>query len=88
VPSGAYVIIRQLPERNGECEYQIKNAREPHDRVVRESQLSTTPSPNKRRIRAAADQSLAATGPDYTHFIAAKVSTTGRLLTLMRPIPG
>jgi hypothetical protein len=23
-----------------------------------------------------------------THFIAAKVSTTGRLLTLMRPIPG
>jgi hypothetical protein len=26
VPSGAYVIIRQLPERNGECEYQIKNA--------------------------------------------------------------
>jgi hypothetical protein len=43
VPSGAYVIIRQLPERNGECEYQIKNAREPHYRVVRESQLSTTP---------------------------------------------
>jgi hypothetical protein len=43
VPSGAYVIIRQLPERNGECEYQIKNAREPRDRVVRESQLSTTP---------------------------------------------
>jgi hypothetical protein len=43
VLGGAYVIIRQLPERNGECEYQIKSAREPHDRVVGESQLSATP---------------------------------------------
>jgi hypothetical protein len=43
VPGAAYVIIRQLPERNGECEYQIKSAREPHDRVVRESQLSAAP---------------------------------------------
>ncbi len=43
VPGGAYVIIRQLPERGGEWEYQIKSAREPHDRVVRESQLSATP---------------------------------------------
>ncbi len=43
VPSGAYVIIRQLPERGGEFEYQIKSAREPHDRVVRESQLTATP---------------------------------------------
>jgi hypothetical protein len=40
---GVYVIIRQLPVRNGEFEYQIKSAREPHDRVVRESQLSATP---------------------------------------------
>jgi len=43
VLGGAYVIIRQLPERNGEHEYQIKSAREPHDRVVRESQLNATP---------------------------------------------
>ena len=43
VPGGAYVVIRQLPECNGEHEYQIKHAREPHDRVVRESQLSATP---------------------------------------------
>jgi hypothetical protein len=41
-PGGAYVIIRQLPVRNGEYEYQIKSAREPHDRVVRESQLSAS----------------------------------------------
>jgi hypothetical protein len=44
VPGGAYVIIRQLPERNSECEYQIKSAREPHDRVDRESQLSAQSS--------------------------------------------
>jgi hypothetical protein len=43
VPGGAYVIVRQLPERNGDYEYQIKSARKPHDRVVRESQLSATP---------------------------------------------
>jgi len=42
VPGGAYVIVRQLPGHNGEFEYQIKSAREPHDRVVRESQLSAT----------------------------------------------
>jgi len=42
VPSGAYVIIRLLPKQNGEFGYQIKSAREPHDRVVRESQLSVT----------------------------------------------
>ena len=40
LPSGACVIIRQLPERDGEHEYQIKSDREPHHRVVRESQLS------------------------------------------------
>jgi len=43
VPSGAYVIIRLLREQNGEFGYQIKSAREPHDPVVRESQLSATP---------------------------------------------
>jgi hypothetical protein len=43
VPGGAYVVIRLLPEQNGEFGYQIKSAREPHDRVVRESQLSATP---------------------------------------------
>jgi len=43
VPGGAYVIVRQMPERNGDYEYQIKSARESHGRVVRESQLSATP---------------------------------------------
>jgi hypothetical protein len=37
---GPYEVIRQLPERNGEFEYQIKSTGEPHARVVRESELS------------------------------------------------
>jgi hypothetical protein len=37
---GAYEVIRQLPERNGEFEYQIKSAGEPYARVAKESELS------------------------------------------------
>jgi len=43
VPGGAYVVTRQLPERDGEFLYRVKSAREPHERVVRESQLSDVP---------------------------------------------
>jgi hypothetical protein len=38
--NGAYEVTRQLPERNSEFQYQIKSSREPHQRVVRESELS------------------------------------------------
>jgi hypothetical protein len=37
---GAFEVIRQLPERDGEYEYRIKNVAEPHERVARESELS------------------------------------------------
>ncbi len=40
-PGGAYVITKRLPERDGEFEYRIKSINEPHERVVRESQLNT-----------------------------------------------
>ena len=39
MPGGMYKIIKQLPERNGEYEYRIKNVNEPHERVVREIEL-------------------------------------------------
>jgi hypothetical protein len=39
VPGGSYEVIKQLPERGGEFEYRIKSMNEPHQRVVRESQL-------------------------------------------------
>ena len=41
VPGGVYKVTAKLPERDGEFEYRIKNAAEPHERVARESELST-----------------------------------------------
>jgi hypothetical protein len=40
---GAYIITKKLPERDGELEYRVKSANEPHERVVPESQLSDVP---------------------------------------------
>jgi hypothetical protein len=39
IPSGTYEITKQLPESHGEFEYRIKSINEPHERVVRESEL-------------------------------------------------
>ena len=39
VPGGSYEIAKQLPENGGEFEYRIKSMNEPHERVVRESEL-------------------------------------------------
>jgi hypothetical protein len=41
VRGGACVITKRLPERGGEFEYRVKSVNEPHERVVRESQLAT-----------------------------------------------
>jgi hypothetical protein len=40
VPGGVFVfeVTKRLPG-DGECEYRIKSANEPHERVVRESEL-------------------------------------------------
>jgi len=37
---GAYVVIKRLPKRNGEFEYQIRSVNELHEQV---GQLRTTP---------------------------------------------
>jgi hypothetical protein len=39
IPGGSYEVTKQLPDRGGEFEYRIKSANEPHERVVRESEL-------------------------------------------------
>ena len=39
VPGGSYEVTKRLPDRGGEFEYRIKSANEPHERVVRESEL-------------------------------------------------
>ena len=41
LPQGAYVVIKRLPERDGEFEYQIRSVSELHERVAREGQLRT-----------------------------------------------
>jgi hypothetical protein len=37
---GTFEVTRQLPERDGQFEYRIKSSSEPHERVVKESDLS------------------------------------------------
>jgi hypothetical protein len=36
---GDFKIVRPLPDDGGETQYRIKSVREPHDRVVKESDL-------------------------------------------------
>jgi hypothetical protein len=42
---GDYEIVRQLPDEDGEFQYRIKSMREPHERVVKESDLEITARP-------------------------------------------
>ncbi len=35
----AYIITKELPERDGEPEYRVKSINESHERVVSESQM-------------------------------------------------
>ena len=39
LPGGVFKITKQLPESAGEYEYRVKSINEPHERVVRESEL-------------------------------------------------
>ena len=43
VREGAHVVIKRLPMRDGEFEYQIKSVTELDERVVRESELRPNP---------------------------------------------
>ena len=36
---GAYLVMMQLPERDGGYEYRIRSPDEPHERIARESEL-------------------------------------------------
>jgi hypothetical protein len=42
-PDGAYVVLKRLPMRDGEFEYQIRSLTERDERVVRESELRPHP---------------------------------------------
>jgi len=49
LPGGVYVVIKRLPKRDNEFEYQIKNLNGSHDCIVYESQLRTNPSRHRSR---------------------------------------
>jgi hypothetical protein len=51
VLDGAYVVIKRLPMRDGEFEYQIKSVTERDERVVRESELRPNPLGYRRTSR-------------------------------------
>jgi hypothetical protein len=38
--AGLYIVIKQLPEKDGELQYRIKHPAERHERIARESELS------------------------------------------------
>jgi hypothetical protein len=43
LPAGAYVVIKRLPKRNGEFEYEIRSINELCEKVAREGQLRMIP---------------------------------------------
>jgi hypothetical protein len=40
VPRGTYTIVRPLPVESSERQYRVKNSRDGHERIMRESQLA------------------------------------------------
>jgi hypothetical protein len=44
IPAGTYTVQRLLPNDGTDREYRIRNVRDGHERVVRESQLSGHPA--------------------------------------------
>ncbi len=43
VPRGTYTVLRLLPNDAADREYRVRNVRDGHERVVRESQLRRGP---------------------------------------------
>ncbi|MDA8050283.1 MAG: hypothetical protein M0002_09790 [Rhodospirillales bacterium] len=48
IPRGTYKIVRQLPAEMSDCQYRVKNARDGHERIMRESQLAAGSGPWSR----------------------------------------
>jgi hypothetical protein len=41
---GTYTVVRQLPNDSSDREYRVRNVRDGHERVVRESQIRRGPA--------------------------------------------
>lgn len=44
-PRGTYTVLRQLPNDSSDREYRVRNIRDGHERVVRESQIRGSVAP-------------------------------------------
>jgi hypothetical protein len=44
IPRGAYTVVRLLPNDGADREYRVRNQRDGHERVMRESQLRAGPA--------------------------------------------
>ena len=44
-PRGTYTVVRLLPNDQSDREYRVRNVRDGHERVVRESQIRRGPAP-------------------------------------------
>jgi hypothetical protein len=53
VPRGIYTIVRQLPLESNDFLYRVKNVRDGHERVMRESQLAPWSMPRESAPREA-----------------------------------
>jgi hypothetical protein len=51
IPRGSYTIVRQLPIEQQDCQYRVKNDRDGHERIVRESQLAAGDAFRDRGLR-------------------------------------
>ncbi|MBV8093714.1 MAG: hypothetical protein JOY71_08630 [Acetobacteraceae bacterium] len=45
IPGGLYTIVRKLPVEANECQYRVKNVRDGHERILRESRLTPAAAP-------------------------------------------
>ncbi len=49
-PGGTYTVVRCMPNDGKDREYRVKNARDGHERVVRESQIQRGPGSPLDRV--------------------------------------
>src|SRR5262245_13798286 len=60
--SGVYKVTQLLPSESDDCQYRIKSSDEPHERVVKESELSRDSWVRPARIRNLGSSAFTGTG--------------------------
>lgn len=50
--AGLYKVVQKMPEERGELQYRIKSAKDAHERVVREAQISVADAASSQPLGA------------------------------------